>query len=263
VVYRAGDTPIVHNAFWRALWGAIVLRSSHFVADSHFIEKALLDSGVAPEQVSVIYAPPPTRKNVVPVRLPETLRGDGLFRFIYVGRIEARKGVGLLVDAFRAVLMDYPECRLIIAGPISSWAGDLWARKLRDDVERDEHLSRAVAFVGQVEDVPGLMKQCDVHVCPSIVEEAYGLVVVEAKSVGIPSVVFPSGGLPELVRDGIDGVQAADKTLSALEEALRSYLGAPLVAAQQGAAARASLHRFGFDSFEDRWVGVYRQAFRS
>ena len=58
--------------------------------------------------------------------------------------------------------------------------------------------------------MPDLMRQCHVHVCPSRWEEPYGLVAVEAKTVGIPSIIFPSGGLKELIEHGTNGYLVYD-----------------------------------------------------
>ena len=54
------------------------------------------------------------------------------------------------------------------------------------------------------------MRQCEVLVAPSLIEEALGLVVMEAKMAGLPSIVFPSGGLPDGAKfSGPDGFREA------------------------------------------------------
>ena len=78
---------------------------------------------------------------------------------------------------------------------------------------------------------------------------------------GVPSVVFPSGGLPELVvEQGDDGFVCDARTAGALEAGLRHYLDlseGELIAAK--AAAKASLPALGItrEAFSQAWEDVY------
>ena len=257
LVYRAGEKPIRHNAFWRAIWRFIVKRAAAFVADSEFIKAELISTGVDPGRVTVIHAPPPRRMNPPPLTIPERLDRPDVVRFVYVGQLTARKGVDRLVEAFGQVARSAPGAALLIAGRISDWSGDDWARALRDHARADPILAGRVEFLGVVEDAPELIRRCHVHVAPSVTEEGYGLVVVEAKSVGRPSIIFPSGGMAELVQDGVDGTVAPDKTVAGLARAMLAYAADPDLTARQGEAALASLDRLDLESFSSRWRAVY------
>jgi len=90
-------------------------------------------------------------------------------------------------------------------------------------------------------------------------EEPYGLVAVEAKSVGIPSIIFPSGGLKELIKHGANGWITKSKTADDLSDALQYYLLNPEIAEEHGRNARRSLDAFQLDSFSERWLSVYTQ----
>jgi glycosyltransferase involved in cell wall biosynthesis len=257
-IYRAGDKPTLHNCFWRALWKSIVWRANYFVADSHYVKEQLVSAGVDASRVSVIYAPPPRRVGMLPVQLPMKQGKGPSFRFVYVGRITEDKGVSVLVKAFSLILERSLSAQLIIAGPITDWTGDAWARALRDTVLQDARLRENVHFLGSVENVPNLMQQCDVHVCPSIGAEAYGLVVVEAKSASRPSVVFATGGLMELVETEVDGLCLTSKTAAALATALSYYVNAPDRAKEHGANAFASLGKLGVQNFAQEWLTIYQ-----
>ena len=77
---------------------------------------------------------------------------------------------------------------------------------------------------------------------------------------GVPSVIFPSGGLPELVAHGRDGFVCRARTAVALREGIEYYLDAEADALREaGAAARASLERLGItkDAFAEAWLDVY------
>src|SRR5262249_8514746 len=159
------------------------------------------------------------------------------------------KGPHLLIQAFRKIADKSPQARLLIAGRISQWKGDDWSRELEDSVTRDPVLNARVVFLGFIENVPELLRGRTVLAAPTLGEEPLGFVVMEAKAAGLPAVVFPSGGLPEMIEHGIDGYICRDKSVESLTEALNLYLADPSLASCQGAAAKASLRRFGVEEF--------------
>jgi glycosyltransferase involved in cell wall biosynthesis len=179
---------------------------------------------------------------------------------VFVGQILEDKGPHLLVQAFRTLAEKYSDTRLLIVGRISDWRSDDWARDLRDKVARDSVLGSRVVFTGFVENIPALLRGREVLVAPTLTEEPLGLVVMEAKAAAIPSIVFPSGGLPEMIEHGVDGFVCCNKSVEALAEALTLYLSDSSLAARQGAAALRSLDRFGVKDFAEHWLAVYETA---
>jgi glycosyltransferase involved in cell wall biosynthesis len=72
--------------------------------------------------------------------------------------------------------------------------------------------------------------------------------------------VFPSGGLPEMVEQGIDGFICRDKSVESLAEALNLYLTDPSLTLRQGSAAKKSLFRLGSEKFADNWLAVHKRS---
>lgn len=260
-VYRAGDVPSQHGRVFQFAWRRLIAPNvSQFVAISEFVRDALVDAGVPDEKVTVIYNYPPDR----PPRpegtdLPEDVTAPYAGRTVaYVGQITADKGVDLLVDAALALCAERDDVRFLLAGNYS-WRNP-FADALRDRVDVAGVADR-VRFLGSVSDVPGLLDLADVHAVPSVWEEPLGNVVVEAKRAGVPSVVFASGGIPELVvEDGRDAFVCRSKTAGALANGLRHYLDLPDGAlAGAGRAARASLETLGItrEAFTRAWADVY------
>ncbi|MFP5378403.1 MAG: glycosyltransferase [Vicinamibacteria bacterium] len=103
------------------------------------------------------------------------------------------------------------------------------------------------------------MAAAAVHCCPSRPEQREGLagVVLEAKLAGVPSVVTPTGSLPELVRHGVDGWIAGDCTVEALVDGLRHFLVDEATRAAAGEAARRSLDGFSEARFAANWARVF------
>jgi glycosyltransferase involved in cell wall biosynthesis len=260
LIYRCGDTPILHNFFYKQIWAFIKSRTAAFVADSQFIAHELAKTGIKSEKIAIIYAPAPRRtaSNKTETLVPP-LR-DREIRFVYVGQLTVSKGVGLLIDAFKLVAKDHKDALLLIAGPISAGKHDAWAQSMRNRVASDSTLAHRVIFLGYVHDIPALLANCHVHVAPSLRLEPYGLVVLEAKEAGIPSIILKSGGMVELVENRIDGIVADRKDAVALSEALSTYITSPAQIRNHGKAARASLDRLGVREFGTRWMGVYGQS---
>ena len=76
-----------------------------------------------------------------------------------------------------------------------------------------------VLFLGHRDDVPALMAACDLTVAP-FVNEAFGGVLAESMHAGRPVAGYDSGGIPEVVRDGIEGVLVPPADVAALASAV-------------------------------------------
>lgn len=257
LVYRCGDMPIRHRAIWRGLWRLLVARTNHFVAISRFIARELVRTGASQSSVEVIGGRPPQRVLTQDQKFVFGEIGPSPRLIAFVGQITERKGPHLLVEAFGQLALRYPDSKVLVAGRISDWEGDDWARALQSRTGADPVLSKRVVFLGYTEDIQGLLSKCCVLVVPSLVEEALGLVCLEAKQASIPSVVFPSGGLPEMISNYADGIVCKDKSVDELAAALEFYLSDTARAAQHGKAAFASLEKLGVDDFVNRWLTVY------
>lgn len=252
LIYYSGDTPPLHNIFWRKAWDFVRHRTGKFIAVSHYIEQQLLKTGIPGNRILVIYCGPPARPPLRDEDLSDVVRQPGYIHFEYHGQIIAGKGVHILVEAFRQLLLSGVKAKLAIAGLFPGFHPS-FAEDLKSQVDGDDDLRDNVRFLGFVNDVDGLLQRSDVHIAPSICGEALGLVVMEAKQAGRPSIVFPSGGLPEMVSHDRDGYVCPKPTAESLLRAMRHYVEKPELVDIQGEAARESLSRFDLDRFAARW----------
>lgn len=254
LVFRSGDIPPQHHALWRWMWSYLTRRAAAFVCDSQFVLHKLIELGTPPDRCEVIYAPPPNRTASAG---PAGVHYDKTnFTILYVGQISADKGVDLLVEVARDIVARY-QVRFVIAGDYS-WR-NIFGERLVESVKR-AGLADRIVFTGFVPDIDALYGDAQLHVAPSMWEEPYGLTVVEAKLRGVPSVVFPSGGLPELVEHDREGWVCVQPSAAALREGIERYLLNPALIVEHGANARSSLReRLGVDQFGDRWRSVYER----
>ena len=151
----------------------------------------------------------------------------------YVGRLEPAKGVDDLVAAAPAIRAAHPGARIVIVGEpgFEAGAGE-YASRIRASGE--------VECYGWVEGAAGLMSALDLLVLPSR-QEAFATVLAEALAAGTPVVATRVGGLPELVREGVDGLLVEPGDPPALAEAVGTALERH---AELAAGARESGPRF-------------------
>ncbi len=118
----------------------------------------------------------------------------------YAGRIAENKGIDILIEAFAKLSKKYSDMYLYIAG--SDDKGYLEKLQL---LIKKYGLSERVKFLGQVHDMEKFYKSLNVFVLPSVVKEAFGLVLCEAMYCGVPVITTDSGAQKEIIDDGIDG----------------------------------------------------------
>ena len=257
VVFRLGDVPTQHHVFYRVLWHrCIVPRTQTFVCVSEYVRQKAVEAGVPTAKARVIYSYPPERPDSHDSGSPGLEPFDG-HTVVFVGQIAPHKGVDLLVQVAIDLCKMRDDIRVLVAGSLIrqnpfglGLFGKVKALGLEDQIR----------FLGYQNDIPGLLSQGDVHVCPSVWEEPLSNTVVEAKKAGLPSVIFRSGGLPELVEHKRDGFVCREKTAAALKEGIAYFLDAGddmLRAASE--EARASLGRLGITKarFAQAWREVY------
>ncbi|RDK02781.1 glycosyltransferase family 4 protein [Paraburkholderia lacunae] len=126
-------------------------------------------------------------------RAERPLKEGGPVRFGYIGTLARQKGVEWLLEQFSIL---NGNASLTIAG---SGKGD-YADKLKNKVSDPR-----VRFVGYM-DSATFFSEIDVCIVPSIWSEPLGMVAIEACAHGIPVIAASSGGLPEIIRDGENGL---------------------------------------------------------
>jgi glycosyltransferase involved in cell wall biosynthesis len=104
--------------------------------------------------------------------------------------------------------------------------------------------------------LPDVLRGVDVVVVPSICEETAGLVVLEALAARVPVVVSRIGGLPEFVREGVDGFTFHPRDAVDLAHALHRFGRDP---ALLGRMQRAILPPRPFGTFLDELIAHYRE----
>jgi glycosyltransferase involved in cell wall biosynthesis len=239
------------------LWRFFVVPvCDRLICNSQYTYRQLQEIGVSTEKVRVIYNCVPERRSSQESDAPRVHPAH--FNIVFLGRITRSKGVQQLFEAARRLICERDDVDFYLAGEYH-WKNP-FAEALIEQV-RAERLDSRIRFTGQIEDVSGLLAQCRLHVLPSIGSgESFSNAVLEAKSQGVPSVVFPTAGLPEAVTHLVDGYVCREKSASSLYEGIRYYLDNPCVLKTAGEAAKRSLGRFSREGIADQWVEVFTSA---
>ena len=173
-----------------------------------------------------------------PVERP---RGDGPLRIGYVGSVVWHKGLHVLLAAARELKGNF---QLSIHGDLNVDPG--YVRELRATAA-----PLAVRFEGAFdrEAVGRIYASLDVLVVPSIWPENAPLVLQEARQHGVALVASAIGGLPEFIRDGVDGRLFAPDRADQLQQVLQDLIDDPSRAARL-AAVPVSIKAIDVDAAE-------------
>lgn len=118
-------------------------------------------------------------------------------RLIYVGAVQRLKGVHVLIQAF-AALPDARERELLIVGEVPVGGDTAYLDHLRQFV-KSAGLEAQVQFMGRRTDIAALLASSHALVLPSLTNESFGMVLVEAAAVGTLAVGSDTGGIPEVL----------------------------------------------------------------
>jgi len=179
---------------------------------------------------------------------------------LFVGRIEAAKGIELLLSA-AAELAAEPPFQVLIVGGDGTGNGEI--ERLRG-VALGLGLERRVSFMGPVEHdrLPLFYNAADVCVVPSL-HESFGLVALEAMACGTPVVASDVGGLRETVKDGETGYLIAGRSPQPFARRITSLLADDALRRSLGRTARREVTRFGWgniaDAIETAYADVRRE----
>ncbi len=196
--------------------------------------------------------------NGVPQQRPRPPRmpGDSRWTLGTVALFRPRKGLEVLLQAMAILLGQGEQVRLRAVG-------DFETRDYKDQMfalAQDLGLADLIDWTGFTSDVPAELAQMDVFVLPSRFGEGLPMVLLEAMAAGVPVVGTRVEGIPEVIRDGVDGLLTEPNDASALAACLsRVFRGEVDWAAIRENALRRHAERFSDRAMAAGVAEVYRQ----
>lgn len=227
-----------------------------YIAVSQGIHDELCREGIAQDKIDLIH-------NAVEISRPETATSRERVRAVLgmppdailctaVGRLVWAKGYGDLVDAFSLVAEDLGKVYCVIVGD-----GGL-REELQQQINR-AGLSKRILLAGYRarQDALAMLGGSDVFLMPSR-SEGIPYALLEAGALGVPILATRCGGIPEVVRDGVEAVLVPPGDVRALGAALKALCGNLPRARQLGDAAR---RRIGDEFSVGAMIAATREAY--
>lgn len=250
--------PLIRDLLARWRNGLCVRLVDQVLAVSGWVRRRLVESDhVPPDKVTVLMNGVDLSRFRRVLGGPRAMRerlGLPLDRRLVtcVGQLIDWKGIHYLVDA-ADLLRDRTDVLFLIVGD-----GD--RRAALDDQVRRLGLEDRVRLLGKRDDVHDLLSASDLFVCPSVWDEALGYVILEAMAVGLPVVASRVGGIPEVVKDGENGLLVAPRDPAALAGAIAELIDDRDRRQTMGQTARRLIEEsFSLELAIDSTVALYAE----
>jgi len=209
---------------------------------SSYVKRTFLDRGV-PEQ-KLVCVP----SGIDLARFHQAKKNDPVFRLIYCGILQAKKGVHYLLRAFSELNLKHAELWLI--GSVSE--------EMRPILARYQDSFRHLGFVPNSE-LAHIYSQGSAFVLPSL-EEGLAKVIVEAMACGLPVIATTNTGAEDVVRDGTDGYVIPIRNVEILKERILTLYHDPDLCQQMGQNAIRRVHaEFTLERYVQRLLTAFSE----
>ncbi len=248
VLRHANDRALTGWVYDRALFGALPVLH---IANSQSTRATLLESApwISADNVRVIYNGIDPSEIDTATRVGLGLPPDAIVTG-FIGRLEKRKGLLDLMRAWPMVVGASEKSHLVIVG---KGPNEAEARQIAGDTPR-------IHWLGYRKDVPTVLKSIDISVVPSH-WEGFGFVAAESMLAGLPVIAGNASSLPEIVRDGVDGILVQPRNPPDLASAILRLSNDPGLRVRMGAAGRERvLQQFSVTTMVDAYERVLAAA---
>ncbi|CAI83068.1 glycosyltransferase family 4 protein [Dehalococcoides mccartyi] len=167
---------------------------------------------------------------------------DDKLNILFVGRMESRKGLGYLIDAYAQIKPLCPQTRLLIVGPgtprqISHYRNMVKKHGLSD-----------VVFVGGVSchDLPRYYKTAHIYCSPATGQESFGIVLLEAMALGVPIVASRIEGYQCVLTDNKEGLFVPPKNADELAKTLIKLITHPDMRSELSAEGLKTVQQYSW-----------------
>src|SRR5215213_1056860 len=242
----------LRSAILKAIGGPIERWGEHFaeavLVITPRLRGLLLSNGVEENRLHLI--PPGVNPSLFEGPFEDPFEGMGRPRVLFVGRLAPQKGVRALVAA--AALIEHPSAQVLLVGDGPE----------REALERDAErigVDDRVRFLGFFahDRLPAAMAHADLLVLPSVYEEL-GTVLLEAMYAGLPIVASRTGGIPDVIEDGSNGLLVEPGDPEALARAIDRVFAERALAYRLSEGAQERGKDYDWEVLAGRILEVYR-----
>ncbi len=198
-----------------------------------------VDSATFSPQVPPALAPAPRQRTI-----------------LFLGRLEERKGLGTLLDAYQLLRQVRADCRLLVGGEGPLRRG--YERRVEEEAIPD------VSFLGFVPEPEKAahFTAADIYCAPNTGKESFGVILLEAMACGRPVVATAIDGFRQVITEGRQGLLVPPGDEARLAAALGRLLDHPQLRRQLGQRGREAAEGYAWPLVADRVLSVYERALR-
>jgi L-malate glycosyltransferase len=213
------------------------------------------------------FSPPALSVSIIPMGMDDTrilgiktncISKNQKHSILFVGRMIEWKGISILIQAIELVIPSIADVKLILIGD----GPDL--DKFKKQVQSLE-LDKVIQFRGKLSDSDLNIEyeRSDLFILPSITQknivmEGLGVVLLEAMASGIPVIGSNTGGIPDIIEDGVNGLLVPPGDPKALALAIiRIFNDSYLAERFRDAGLRTVKERFSWDRIADQFSEIY------
>ncbi len=259
-----------HNAWDDNLFLDLVrkIEWSHIITVSHFIKSELMGVGVEDDKITVVhhgidyesYA----RKRKVSHILKKYPQLEGRKVVLHPARMGLGKGCDTSIKALNILRKRFPDVLLVLAGTkhIIDW-GSIQQKEIAymmNLVDFFNLRNNILIDAYSLEQMPTLYEISDVCIYPSTSPEPFGLTILEALASGKPMVVTEMGGMPEIIKDRINGFVIPVRNYEVLAARVCELLEDPQLRERMGRTGREMVRQSHTrESMTENTLAVYRR----
>ena len=180
----------------------------------------------------------------------------------FMGSIIRRKGVDILIEAFKIINKEFQNSFLLLVGPnkfeILEKENNLFVGEIINKISKYS-LENDIIFTGESKEVSNYLRASDIFVFPSR-QEGCPNVVIEAMACGLPCIISEMPGISDfLMRDKEEGIIIPQDNPERLAEEILKLLNDPLKANEIGKKAREkALLDFSLEKVSKQYIDFYR-----
>ena len=228
----------------------IISPSEYYIDESRFLGKyrdkiVVIPNGVNIGEFDIGYSKEECREKLgLPI--------DGEI-ILFLGALSPHKGPDVLLNAMPKILKSIPDAKLVFVGS----GGMKEVLKKSCKWLGIEKKVKIAGFVGDVFKKALFYKSADVFVLPSAGLELFGIVNLEAMACGVPIVASKIGGVPDVVKDGENGLLVPPRDSGALTDAIIYLLENEDTREKMGKIGRRKVEEYSWENIAEETEKVY------
>ena len=215
--------------------------ASHIVVASSFSLKTYVDNGISASKISIN----PYGVDINIFNYSKTaINNHNNLNFVFVGLVDARKGIPLLINAWNKI--NTGNSTLTIIGPID--------QTTRDKINK---LNPNIVIKGRISllELSHILPTYDVMIFPSFFE-GFGLVIPEAMACGLPVITTDTTCGKDIINDGVEGFIINSSDENSLIRAIDFFISNPQSIHIMGAEARKRIEKLNWDNYGEKWINI-------